>query len=225
MTEINLTITSLSGQAESISLVDSSTSFSDLAEFATALLGISPESPISLMKDGQLLFSKNMGGYNSNKMLKEAGLKNGDLILVAPQANQNRATPQNNSTSSIAQSSPGMALDFSSLLNSSSLASPTPAPLSANAGLTFNIPGLYVAPPTQAAVEWEGMTLDDAIERNPNPDILVQILFNETKHPHLLKELNHHSPLLAKKLKDAGISVSNIYFSSSFVEVKINLTI
>lgn len=208
--EINITITSLSGATETIALAEASTSLLDLTEFAVALLGISNDSNISLLKDGRVIFTKTSNASSSNFsnfMLKDAGLKDGDLILISEsndvQPNASRTTSSVQTSSSAQAPTPaasGMALDFSSLLNS------PPAP-SSNNGLTFNIPSMhtnqFISP-----IEWEGMTLDDAMSKNPNPDLLMKILFNETKHPHLLKELNHHNPLLARKLREVGLDVS-----------------
>jgi len=209
--EINITITSLTGQAESISMDNQRNTLMDLAEFAVALLGIQPNSQLTFLKDGKVFFTKtsSTGMHSQNRSLKEAGIQHGDLILVSTASNDdNNASTQNamqaTSNTRAGTTSSGMTLDFSSLLNSANNSTQTPKP--ATSGLTFNIPGLSAFPAPKTLVEWEGMTLDEAIQRNPNPDLLVQILFNEKKHPYLMKELNHHSPSLAKKLKDAGIN-------------------
>ena len=49
-------------------------------------------------------------------------------------------------------------------------------------------------------VEWEGMNLDDAVLRNPNPVHLMTLLSDATRHPNLMKELNHHNPQVCRKL-------------------------
>ena len=208
--ELNITITSISGVTDTICLPESTTSLLELTEFAVALLGIqaNSDSSISLIRNGQILFIKSSTTDSSdinNKTLKNAGLKDGDLILVEPIKRKSAALPPTTSSNT----SSGMALDFSSLLNSqqtpSSLSQSTT--LSKSNGLTFDLPGLYSSQQNSSVIEWEGMTLDDAISRNPNPDVLVQILFNEKMHPHLMKELSFHSPILAKKIKDAGLEV------------------
>jgi hypothetical protein len=58
-----------------------------------------------------------------------------------------------------------------------------------------------------APVQWDGMTLDDAIAKNPNPDLFVKVLFDEERHGNLFKELNYHSPSLARKLRSADLQV------------------
>lgn len=212
--EIKITLTTVAGQTETISLMDSLTSLSNLIEFATALFGITSESNIALLKDGKVLFATT-SSTTSDITLKNAGLQNGDLILVSITSNDKGVSQRTASTSSQAlppssnSASSEMSLDFSSILNSAAsqpTSTPKPTPTPPSNGLTFNIPGMYVKPQTKTPIEWEGMSLDDAISRNPNPDTLVKILFNHKKHPHMLKELNHHSPLLAAKLKEAGIT-------------------
>jgi hypothetical protein len=167
----------------------------DLANFAVALLGLSD--PISLTKDSRLLFTS--GSPDSTKPLQSVGLTNGDLILCGP-------PPRQNPPAAPAPAATG-GLDFSALLNSASASASASAPMPvppSNGGLTFNLAGLG-ASMKKGPVEWEGMTLDDAMAHNPNPDNLVPLLLNEAKHPNLLKELNYHSPVMAQKLRQAGV--------------------
>jgi len=112
-------------------------------------------------------------------------------------------------------------LDFSSLLGAGAAAGrggvqrpspPTTAPPSGVGGLDFSS---LVAPPasssssssssstataTTGPFEWEGMNLDDAVSRNPNPVHLMTLLSDTTRHPNLMKELNHHNPQVCRKL-------------------------
>ena len=59
-------------------------------------------------------------------------------------------------------------------------------------------------------VQWDGMNLDDAISRNPNPHNLMTILSNTKRHPNLLKELNYHNPTIVKKLQSANGNVTTM---------------
>ena len=59
-------------------------------------------------------------------------------------------------------------------------------------------------------VQWDGMNLDDAISRNPNPQHLMTILSNTTRHPNLLKELNYHNPTIVKKLQSANGNITKM---------------
>ena len=176
--------------------------------------------------------------------LASAGIQHGDLIVVIQGTKKNKAAasssssnassaavqPSNNvpsaATSSSSSSSGG--LDFSSLLASATTNS-TPAPAASattisnnsSGGLQFNLPMLSLMDQqtgqqstNSAPVQWDGMTLDDAMSRNPNPDCFVKVLLDDQRHENLLKELNYHNPLIAKKLKAAGLKVSaSIHFS------------
>jgi len=128
---------------------------------------------------------------------------------------------------SAAAAAPG-GLDFSALLGGAA-AQQDPATnnnnsngtTNNNSGLTFNIQGLLAAsnanngnsatssqksPP----VQWDGMHLDDAISRNPDPHNLMTILTNTSRHPNLLKELNYHNPAMYKKLMSANNDISKM---------------
>jgi len=112
----------------------------------------------------------------------------------------------------------GGGLDFSALLGGGAPAARAPtAPSSSGGGMDFTAllsRGAATAPAAAAAassstsaqgggepVQWDGMNLDDAQMRNPNPVHLMTILSNTTRHPNLMKELNYHDPTLAKKLQ------------------------
>ena len=112
----------------------------------------------------------------------------------------------------------GGGLDFSALLGA---AAAQPAPAASNSsnnnGLTFNIPGLLAASNATSnssqkpsPVEWDGMHLDDAIARNPDPHNLMTVLTNTSRHPNLLKELNYHNPTMYKKLMSANNDISKM---------------
>lgn len=94
----------------------------------------------------------------------------------------------------------GASLDFSSLIGTSSSAASYSASttnynnvVSSSSGGSGGIIG---------PVQWDGMNLDEAIQRNPNPTHLMTILANTPRHPNLLKELNYHDPTRAKQLRE-----------------------
>merc|ERR1712226_778274 len=76
-------------------------------------------------------------------------------------------------------------------------------------GLTFRIPSMMGSSPLTSSeqpviVQWDGMTLDQAVASNPNPKCIVTLLKDEIRHSNLMKELNYQHPSLAKKLKAAA---------------------
>jgi len=83
-------------------------------------------------------------------------------------------------------------MDFTALLSSSAATAP-----SASSSSSIAAQGGGGGEP----VQWDGMNLDEAQMRNPNPVHLMTILSNTTRHPNLMKELNYHDPTLAKKLQ------------------------
>ena len=175
--DIVVTLTFMeTGQMESITVSSSGTSLQNTYEWACALFGLDGTSNVQLIHNGRVLNNK------SSSSLRDVNVKNGDLIAVAnnPPPRQQQPQPQ---------------LDFSNLLASHSSSSP---PTQSSSGLTFNLEALASTNTPQKAVQWEGMTLDDAIERNPNPAQLVPLVMNNET---LMKQLNYHSPLLAHKLK------------------------
>jgi hypothetical protein len=198
--EITVSLTSLSTQStESINISKSSTTLGELVEFAGALLGIS--SPI-LLKEGKRL---NFTNVDLNRKLSSIGINHGDLIVVASSNQESLSAPE-----SLNASASTGGLDFSNLLNNSTNSS-TSAPKFTSAsssdtntsGLVFNIPFGLVSNISQTApVEWDGMTLNDAIARNPKPEAFVQVLLSE-RHPNLFKEFNYHHPVLANRIKNA----------------------
>jgi hypothetical protein len=176
MSEINITIFHPpTSRTDAISLPLTAT-FSDLSSFASALLDL--DGDIVILRDRIKLSDEN----NAQQTLQSGGIKDGDLLTIlrvseVPSGSPARQRPRPNPTGG---------LDFSNLLASSTANS---AP-SNNAGLTFNIPGL-AGPTITQPTEWNGMSLDDAIERNPNV-IHLMTLFTSPRHPNLLKELNYH---------------------------------
>ncbi len=215
--EITITLTSAStSQSESISVSLSSTTLPELCEFAVALLGLPSSKDILLCKDGKRIFSNSPSSSSASASVGSAGIQNGDLILVMSNDGSRSASGYGmNSaaatTTARTSASTGGGLDFSSLLGSMGGASmtqnqPTAA---ASGGLTFNIPpqNSIFHPSNAGPMQWDGMTLDDAIERNPNPQHFISILFDTSRHPNMLKELNYHSPSLASRLR-AAASVS-----------------
>jgi len=187
--EITITIASTNASSESLT-IPSSLSTAELFEIASALLNLPPNSQI--LKDGRVIMN------SENVTLRSCGINNGDLIYIVPNV-QNQPQPRQPQPAPMNTGG----LDFSSLLGSATSAPPPPS----NSNLTFNIAGLeYAAAKSneqKKSVEWDGMTLDDALAQNSNPAFFIPVLFSP-KHPNLLKELNYHNPTLCKRLKDAG---------------------
>ena len=106
-------------------------------------------------------------------------------------------------------------LDFSALLGGGAPAARAP-PSSSSGGMDFTAllsRGAAATAPSAASssttaqggggepVQWDGMTLHDALEKNPNPTHLMTLLSNTTRHPNLMKQLNFNNPTLVKKLQ------------------------
>eukprot|EP00804_Cyclotella_cryptica_P016474 CCRYP_004690-RA/>CCRYP_004690-RA protein AED:0.09 eAED:0.09 QI:207/-1/1/1/-1/1/1/0/415 len=208
--EINITLFHPpTSRTDAISLPFSAT-LSDLASFASALLDLDGE--IVIRRDTTVIFSQHTGG---TKTLQAGGVRNGDFLMVW-RLTEVPATTNNNSSgaSSPARQRPRTnppsaaatgGLDFSSLLAANTHAPTNAATSSNNGGLSFNIPALLAAnaaSSTPQPVEWDGMNLDDAIQRNPNP-LHLMTLFTSPRHPNLLKELNYHNPQVYKRLLSA----------------------
>ena len=234
MSNITITITSLSTHRTDSIEVSPSTTILELCQYATALLELPSADNIILSKNGKTIYKQTeINGNSAEKMtLSSVGIHNGDLIVVM-QSGSNSSS--NNSRSAAGSSMPmststaaasgggGGGLDFSSLLSTMN----TPSTSSANSGnstsninssggggLQFNLPMLsFGQQMTQTTpVQWDGMTLDDAIARNQNPECFVKVLLDEQRHGNLLKELNYHNPVLANKLKAAGLQVRSFVF-------------
>ena len=109
----------------------------------------------------------------------------------------------------------GGGLDFSALLGGGGAPAARAPTSSSSGGMDFTAllsRGAATAPSTSTSsttaqggggepVQWDGMTLHDALEKNPNPTHLMTLLSNTTRHPNLMKQLNFNNPTLAKKLQ------------------------
>ena len=126
------------------------------------------------------------GGLDFTSLINVGG--SGPMPMTAPSGGGGRT------------SGGGGALDFSSLIGASSAAS-SAFTSSYNNAVSSSSAAAAAAVGT-GPVEWDGMNLDEAIQRNPNPTHLMTILANTTRHPNLLKELNYHDPSRAKQLRE-----------------------
>lgn len=98
----------------------------------------------------------------------------------------------------------GGSLDFSSLLASSSLGARNGMASRSNNSSSMVTTTTTDTKNNTIPIEWDGMTLDAAIQHNPNPHHLMSILTNTTRHPNLFKELNYHQPALCKQLQSTN---------------------
>lgn len=221
--EINLTLLHPpTGRTDAVCLTASSTTLSDLADFAAALLGLEDVAGgvgggVVLSKNA-LLYRSGGGGegstaaFEGSRTLGAAGLENGDLVSVLRASEDEVTRRRPTRPPPPAAAAPAAGIDFSALLNG---ASSTPAPAANNSsgggGLSFDIAGILAADsaqsrsqPTQAQapVQWDRMNLDDVLAKNPNPLHVVTIISDTTRHPNLIKELNYHNPDVAKKLAE-----------------------
>lgn len=232
---ITITLTSLSTQrTDSIEISPSST-LSDLCNYAVALLELTNADNVILTKNSQRFYSTTSDATNNNSdmTLENVGIRNGDLIVVihglgAEEQSSTTSSTTSRPSTTVARNtnnSSNGGLDFSSLLstmnNNSNNASSTNTTTNNNT-LQFNLPllsgSLFGNQMSQSIpIQWDGMTLDDAIGRNPNPDCFVKVLLDEVKHGNLMKELNYHNPLLARKLKNAGDLQVSIMIDSPLV--------
>jgi hypothetical protein len=157
----------------------------ELAEWTSMLFDV--PSNIHLFKDGALL--------DASHTLEQAGVSNGDLLLVVTQTAQRIGRPQ--------ASQPSQALDFSTLLNQSASArTPTPT----NSGdLNFStlLSGAVQDEPTRPFVyPGDAISLDDAIRYNPHPRAFAELLLSNES---LFKEFNYHHPILAEKMRNKSV--------------------
>eukprot|EP00591_Stephanopyxis_turris_P007299 CAMPEP_0195525842 /NCGR_PEP_ID=MMETSP0794_2-20130614/26498_1 /TAXON_ID=515487 /ORGANISM="Stephanopyxis turris, Strain CCMP 815" /LENGTH=480 /DNA_ID=CAMNT_0040656389 /DNA_START=51 /DNA_END=1493 /DNA_ORIENTATION=+ len=210
--EISVTlVNSINGQTETISVSSQQTTLNELADFGIALFSLesSGNNELQLIKDGNVVYSRksdqSSNGDDGKKALADSVIQTGDLILVTIKK-ASRGQPTGGRQQQAAAGTIN-GLDFSSLLGAATNA----APASNNnngAALSFSIPGLEAAAATSSAsqtpIEWSGMSLEDAISKNPNPELFIKILHDDTKHPNIMKELNYHSPNLASKIKSAN---------------------
>ena len=208
--EISVTLTNLSGMAESIVVSSTSTTLEELASLSAAL-GIADESSssgnsaagnsaITFTVDGKVVYDagSSASGGGGQKKLGEAGIKNGDMILVGITSSAGRRGQAASAPAPAAAAASGAAagggggLDFSAVLASAGAAPAPAAPAASSAsasgggsaGLSFNIAGLEAMSASMggmgaaraAPVEWPGMSLDDAMAQNPNPAQFVPLL-------------------------------------------------
>ena len=192
--EISITLTNLSGMAESIVVSSTSTTLEELASLSMAL-GIVEESStgngITFTVDGRVVYDASGSASGGQRKLGEAGIKNGDMVLVGASTSGGQAASAPAPPAASAASGGG--LDFGALLASAGAAPAAPAAASASSasasggtgtGLSFNIAGLEamsasmggMASSHAAPVEWPGMSLDDAMAQNPNPAQFVPLL-------------------------------------------------
>ncbi|KAK1748180.1 aspartic peptidase, DDI1 family, partial [Skeletonema marinoi] len=232
--EINLTLFHPpSSKTDAISLPPSTT-LTDLSSFASAILGLD-DSSIVISKDSfaslPLLFSPMNAATDGSKALAQCGIVNGDLLSVMTKSEfdqlRNRGSParqRQRTGPPAAAAAPSGGLDFSALLGAAASQPPPAATHNGGSGttngLTFNIQGLLAASNANSnsanssqktpPVQWDGMHLDDAISRNPDPHNLMTILTNTSRHPNLLKELNYHNPTMYKKLMSANNDIAKM---------------
>jgi len=223
--EITITLTSMTMATESINVSSGSTTIADLSLLAVALLNLPNSDGLMLIKDGKRLPAMT----TSSTTLSAAGIQHGDLIHVMQ--SQDRGLNQNNPSLSQPPANTNVntgmnfnaGLDFSTLLApSANTQTPSSSSFGGQAaqtnGLTFHIPGIAASgshtrknindmstPSSQnKLIQWEGMTLDEAMSNNPNPEHFTKILLDTQNHPNLLKELNYHNAALAKKIRQAN---------------------
>eukprot|EP00533_Pseudo-nitzschia_delicatissima_P003864 CAMPEP_0116091874 /NCGR_PEP_ID=MMETSP0327-20121206/7738_1 /TAXON_ID=44447 /ORGANISM="Pseudo-nitzschia delicatissima, Strain B596" /LENGTH=449 /DNA_ID=CAMNT_0003583255 /DNA_START=99 /DNA_END=1448 /DNA_ORIENTATION=- len=180
MSDITITLHDPStGRSESMP-VPNTLSIQEVLDLGKALLDLEGESEVVVTKYGKVL-----GEPNSSKTLQEAGVANGDLLAFLKP--KRRAPPP---------PPPSGALDFSSLLGNAQASAAASA-----SGLNFS--GL-LAPQNNhnddKPVYYPGMSFEEALESNPHPKIVVELL---QKHDHLFKEFNYHMPLLARQIQQA----------------------
>jgi hypothetical protein len=165
------------------------TTVKELTEWSTALLGL--QGDVVIYKDGNRL--------DPEMKLGQAGVQNGDLLA---------AQVSNDSSSPAAEAQPSTAMtgiDFSTILQSATAAASGggggAAVPSSRGGLDFS--NLLMSQQHSMAktepVYFPGMTLNDALDHNTNPEHIVTLL--QTRDS-LFKELNYHQPVLANKLRN-----------------------
>lgn len=143
----------------------------DFKEWIPVLLGPQPEG-FMIFKDGTPI-------VKLDQTLQEAGIANGDMLVIQPSRTVALSSNATNATSTriaggSAPSATSIGLDFSALLGN------TPAPRS-----------------TQP-ISFPGMTLDEAMHHNPHPQAFIQLLFS---NPTMFNQLNYHRPDLADRLR------------------------
>jgi len=208
--ESTITITAAkTGQMEALPVSLSNTSVQELCDWSVALFGLT--GPVHhLFKDGKKL--------NPTVKLDQAGVVNGDLLLLAPAQDEGASVirpplsrQQQQQQQQQQQTTPHAGtggLDFSSLLSGVNAAAASAGPLGGGGGgggggLDFSNllmqAGAGTTSHNDEPVYYDGMTLNDAWDSNTRPEHIVKLL--QTKD-RLMKELNYHQPRLAEKIRN-----------------------
>ena len=233
----------LTNQTESIEIQPQHTTLESLRELACALLPLefkADDDSIGLWKHGQVINGrqgqtlKECGIVHGDVIAvvvvtqdkkisnNDNGSGNGGLDLDFSSL-LHSANGNGNRNSAFAGggggSGAGGALDFSSLLSSNSVQSISSSSnmntvANNNGSSSFSkdaaTAGAIAVPPV---VHWNGMSIEDAMEYNPNPDTFIQLIL-DPKYESLFKLLNFHIPTLGKKLfavKDNRSQAVSIY--------------
>jgi hypothetical protein len=201
--EITITLMNAAcGSTESLCISASNTTLLEIVDFSRAFFGHNLDVAIQLFRDGKRINDK------PSSTVKAAGIKHGDVLAVVTAATKSASTSGRVAASSSSSSS--ATLDFSNLLAQHPTVQPGSstnknaiAASSVQQQHRYNLMNANNMRVQTEPVQWEKISLDDAIQYNPNPDCFVTLLFSSETHPNLFKELNHRSPALAKKLRDA----------------------
>ena len=201
MEDITITLTStITGQAESIEVNSKDTTLKSLTELSAALLDLNTNANSSASNSIIRLYKNGQILTNDeNLSLNQCGIVHGDLIAVNT---VNIVNNRNNSN----------ALDFSSLLSGNAINNSNASASTANLNASDFVR------------EWSGMTIEDAIEANPNPDAFVKLVLDNDSLRHgnnLLKQLNFHMPSLAKRLKECNGNLVSLFIISICTFIRI----
>lgn len=201
MEDITITLTStITGQAESIEVNSKDTTLKSLTELSAALLDLNTNANSSASNSIIRLYKNGQILTNDeNLSLNQCGIVHGDLIAVNT---VNIVNNRNNSN----------ALDFSSLLSGNAINNSNASASTANINASDFVR------------EWSGMTIEDAIEANPNPDAFVKLVLDNDSLRHgnnLLKQLNFHMPSLAKRLKECNGNLVSLFIISICTFIRI----
>lgn len=220
--EINITLFHPPTSKTDAISIPTSTTLADLSNFAMALLGLDGDGIVLAKGQSRQPLYTSGNASEGSKTLAQGAVSDGEFIsayrlqeferataAASPARQRQRTTaPANNNNAASA------GLDFSSLLGGAA----APRPAASAGGMDFsallsssaavaatnnsNSSSNSSTPNTPSEpVQWDGMNLDEAIHRNPNPIHLMTILSNTSRHPNILKELNYHNPQVCKKLQ------------------------
>ena len=223
--EINITLFHPPTSKTDAISIPPTTTLADLSNFAQALLGLDGGAVLAKQQSRQVIY--NPAGGDGSKTLAQSGVVDGDFIsvyTVGEFENVSRASParQRQRTAPpppAAAAASGGGLDFSALLGGGGAAPTRPAPAGAAAGgmdftALLSVGQMAAASSATSApsapVQWDGMNLDDVMDRNANPVHIVTILSDTTRHPHIMKELNYRSPQVVKQLQSANGDISKM---------------